>query len=432
MSAGHNPMPHPDENLLAAFAEQALAGAERDSVLLHLSNCPRCREIVFLAQEAVPQQEPVAEVAMRPARRQWLRWQTATAGAWVVALAIAAALLWHSHRTSSPSDELVILQHAAPPMTSGAEEREPAKAAPAPPHPPSRVAKEIPNERVEDKKSLNARASFENGGIQNAPAVALKPAEPVQSFIAPPAAAPQQQNAIANDQLRSLSVAGRQSPPAKTSSSASALASGAPVFAPPAMFGASDAPAEPQSTATIDRSKPAAAGSAAARMAAPVRIAQYSVVRGKLRRLDTGGYTDVALPHGTTAHEVAADANLVLLLTRQRILYRSADYGDHWTRIPSQWSGRAAGLRLRAGIATSLDTQESAKKNAGSMQDDAASSAAGSAHDLQSSEGGMITSSSGSAAKTLPLSPPLDIFELTNSAGKRWLSRDGGQTWQPE
>src|SRR5271156_5708125 len=40
---------HPDADLLAAFAEQALSPTERDSVLEHLALCGDCREIIALA-----------------------------------------------------------------------------------------------------------------------------------------------------------------------------------------------------------------------------------------------------------------------------------------------------------------------------------------------------------------------------------------------
>jgi glyoxylase-like metal-dependent hydrolase (beta-lactamase superfamily II) len=41
--------PHPDSDLLTAFAEQALPAAERDGVLKHLALCWECREVIALA-----------------------------------------------------------------------------------------------------------------------------------------------------------------------------------------------------------------------------------------------------------------------------------------------------------------------------------------------------------------------------------------------
>jgi len=55
---------HPDADLLAAFAEQALSTTERDGVLEHLALCGDCREVVALALPAAdlapPQTAPQA------------------------------------------------------------------------------------------------------------------------------------------------------------------------------------------------------------------------------------------------------------------------------------------------------------------------------------------------------------------------------------
>jgi hypothetical protein len=74
---------HPDADLLTAFAEQALAGRERDHVIEHLARCGDCREVVALAlpaTEAVP-----ASKAGSPERTSWfslpvLRWGVVAAG----------------------------------------------------------------------------------------------------------------------------------------------------------------------------------------------------------------------------------------------------------------------------------------------------------------------------------------------------------------
>ena len=43
---------HPDADSLNAFVEQALAGSEREQVQAHLAACSRCRQVIYLAQEA--------------------------------------------------------------------------------------------------------------------------------------------------------------------------------------------------------------------------------------------------------------------------------------------------------------------------------------------------------------------------------------------
>ena len=64
--------PHPDADLLTAFAEQSLAARERDHVLEHLARCGDCREVVALA---LPATEAVALAGSdSTARRGWLSW----------------------------------------------------------------------------------------------------------------------------------------------------------------------------------------------------------------------------------------------------------------------------------------------------------------------------------------------------------------------
>jgi hypothetical protein len=50
--------PHPDPDVLTAFAEQALSAAEREGVLQHLARCGDCRELVALS---VPPMESTAQ-----------------------------------------------------------------------------------------------------------------------------------------------------------------------------------------------------------------------------------------------------------------------------------------------------------------------------------------------------------------------------------
>lgn len=95
---------HPDADLLTAFAEQALSGAERDGVLGHLAVCEDCREVVALALPEVTVAasgaagaEVVRTNAKEPGRNRlavfaWptLRWAALAAG---VALAASVLLL---------------------------------------------------------------------------------------------------------------------------------------------------------------------------------------------------------------------------------------------------------------------------------------------------------------------------------------------------
>ncbi len=88
-AAGGN---HPDANLLAAFAENALSQAERLHVLEHLGACALCRDVAALAS---PPPAPSAAGTKESARIPWLRWpilRWAAAAAAVVIVAAAVSL----------------------------------------------------------------------------------------------------------------------------------------------------------------------------------------------------------------------------------------------------------------------------------------------------------------------------------------------------
>lgn len=84
--------PHPDANLLAAFAEKSVTQRERSQIVEHLARCADCRQVVALAVPAQPAPGPV------PARVWWLSWPVfrwATAAACVVVVGAAVLLRRH-------------------------------------------------------------------------------------------------------------------------------------------------------------------------------------------------------------------------------------------------------------------------------------------------------------------------------------------------
>ncbi|HVM94095.1 MAG TPA: zf-HC2 domain-containing protein [Terriglobales bacterium] len=121
-------LPHPEADLLAAFAEQALTPAERESVLQHLALCADCRDVVALGLPAMEvaarsvedheqEKETVAVAAgykiREPrARFSWanLRWATLAAGI-AVALLVLRPALDHRQTAHQPAPSI---QHPAP------------------------------------------------------------------------------------------------------------------------------------------------------------------------------------------------------------------------------------------------------------------------------------------------------------------------------
>jgi hypothetical protein len=88
MSELLHPGRHPDADQLSAFAEHVLLEHERLETLAHLAECPDCRQIVFLAQQAQEEVAPVLKAL--PSGTSWLRgWRLL----WPVAAAVTCGLL---------------------------------------------------------------------------------------------------------------------------------------------------------------------------------------------------------------------------------------------------------------------------------------------------------------------------------------------------
>src|SRR5271169_63946 len=78
---------HPSADALTAFVEHSLPLRESQSVTQHLAQCADCREVVFLASNAVEEPELVAAARVEASpRRSWRRW-------WVWAPAVAVVLV---------------------------------------------------------------------------------------------------------------------------------------------------------------------------------------------------------------------------------------------------------------------------------------------------------------------------------------------------
>lgn len=96
--------PHPDPELLAAYAENSLSGRDRVSLLNHLGACTDCRDALYLAMPEADVQ-PVVTPAYRP--RHWgMRWATLSASVVIIGIALLSdrgLLVHHSPSTSTPA-----------------------------------------------------------------------------------------------------------------------------------------------------------------------------------------------------------------------------------------------------------------------------------------------------------------------------------------
>jgi Photosynthesis system II assembly factor YCF48/Putative zinc-finger len=115
LAATPRPGVHPDPDLLAAFAENALSDRERGAVLDHLGHCSECREVVALAEPQVELETVAAAVAASaPRRLPWLRSPIFRWGALAASLMIAGSAVLVYREAKERTAALVAARQSAP------------------------------------------------------------------------------------------------------------------------------------------------------------------------------------------------------------------------------------------------------------------------------------------------------------------------------
>jgi hypothetical protein len=100
---------HPDPNLLAAFAEQALPDRERAPILLHLARCANCRDVLALAIAPVESATDALDTTTRIRVFRWsiLRWGAVAA---CVAIVGSAVLMKRDSMMRMQSSKIVAMR----------------------------------------------------------------------------------------------------------------------------------------------------------------------------------------------------------------------------------------------------------------------------------------------------------------------------------
>ena len=369
---------HPDAESLNAFTEQALGAPEREQILAHLAGCSRCRQVIFLAQQAAADAEAPARVAIARPAQQPVSWFWNWRLAWIPAAAMAAALAlvvtFHPRHTSQVTElaKAVPLRDEALPTLVPREQ-------------PGAGATHMPAPTLATNPAAGSamfgarRGSSEKLAQRPAPSAAF-PAEPTAT--APPSAETVEVQPTSMFSAQQETSAQSQPEPAVTAwQQEQQRSSGA--YSASANTSQVSQKSMRMEAYSAHASRPASAGSAGPRVAQQSQStpsASFDIgTQQQLTGLTASRKAKPSmLPSGLAAISRATARNLTLEIDLAGALFLSDDSGVHWQQVAQQWTGRAIEVRAK----TSLS--------------------------------GSIT--------------PVGGFELQNDAGSTWASADG-KTW---
>jgi hypothetical protein len=443
---------HPDAESLSAFAEQALPKQEQEQVLAHLALCSRCRQVVYLAQEAASELEMTEAAAYRPELDPAAAFRFAAAMPAAPAMAASAStagdrgptqppwwsgswrIAWIPAGALAAIIGIVILVHLRQPRQGPDAGTEMAKTVPlsAPEQSAPRIGQK-PGEPFLKGKGLadtGRPAPAQTNAIVRAkktspgPFVAQREEQPKAVAPPPPAAAAfgamqmsrsdldrervlqsEQRQAVAaqadSGMFSRHAAAGSTPRPANAGSGSSdntVEANAAPVIVDGAPSGiAGGAAAPPMPSAPPAAVKPESIGSF---VVSSQRLTQRSAGLMAVHKSNT-----VMLPSGLIAVSTVFARQLSLAVDRLGNVYLSQDSGAHWDSVDRQWSGRAIVVRLQRKLQSATVRTEESKS--GSSQNEPQSSTADSLAEPPA---------------------PASVFEIINDGGKVWVSTDG-KTW---
>ncbi len=395
---------HPDAEILNGFVENALPDAERAQVLAHLGGCGRCRQIVYLAQDAMPSLEtpagaPLAEHRAADGERAWfLRRRTAWAAGFAFAT-IAAFVVFVSIRHPAPTQQMAKLAPSPAPIAQASQATAPAK--------PALNQKAMTHLQVIAPGVLAGKAASRRqaaAGAASSSAVAAAPAP------APPPALQAQGGTVpqANVEVKVFAPSatpdlnGQISLP-KSGSSTIVRATrfpGAPqavhgeMPAAKVQAGGSGAAAPSSAAETVEVNADSVQPQAQPMTPAQVGTITPQAAAGANSLKESGL---IILPSGLPMVSSAEAGHTQLAIDAVGTLFLSRDLGKNWEPIERQWTGQAVRVRL---------AQTMKAKNTflpGPM-------------DKQQSPA--------PAAVTIPAA----LFEIVNDKNAIWTSADG-KTW---
>jgi hypothetical protein len=416
MNENLQPDLHPEAEMLNAFAEHALSDNEQQQIVTHLAACSRCRQIVFLAQQAAEEELPaiagpaIATPVEISRRNWWSDWRIL----WIAAPACAALLtvvfLLHPRQIPPTAQQAKAVPHASA-STSNAR--------------PQSTTAPQPTMQMDLKRQGKAPAPSVSQSSPQSPSLQLLPKPAAEQARQPePKQAPQSAaqtvsvsaaEVITTDATVSPEPAPQQIAPLPAPAPAPAPAAAntpkppatathivpppPPHFAPPSdqpgsghgfiQGGVALRPSLPPTGRAMIPATQKQAMAAARMRVSPASLADAEAARKIL-------YTK--LPNGLTAVSTAATQHRVLALDTAGALFRSEDQGTTWLPITGQWTGRALQVRTEFLPVSASPTNPAACATC-------------------------------STAAT-PASPQPATFQLITDAVSIWTS-DDGLTWTP-
>ncbi|HTE91224.1 MAG TPA: YCF48-related protein [Terriglobales bacterium] len=340
---------HPDPNLLAAFADKALAKTERVQVLEHLARCVDCREIVSLA---TPEFETAGAVPAAPSsgwlRGPILRWGTLAASVAVVTVAVTLPKLSRHLSSVAPTQSAQTdVRETAPEARRDEPADKLAASASASYRAPEADSVAKQPKRGEFSNRMNVeRVPKPSRSSQAAEGYSARPM-PQATVPAAPAllakSADEDQAELKKEQGSNMQVA--------TSNEVVSLAKAAPAAAEITPGKAKDAPLQAQAGLVRNGAQALAGRSMADASSAKndeLRSRSKAVPRwtlssdGTLQRSFDAGKTWATIPvaGNSVFRALAAVGANIWVGGSGGSLYRSADAGEHWLKVSPASSGK--------------------------------------------------------------------------------------------
>jgi hypothetical protein len=321
LAKGNKAEPHPDENVLTAFAEHALLDRERETVMQHLSTCAQCREVLSLTAAAIPEatiQEKLHSLPVRPRLSSYLRWIAGAAGLAVV----SSTVLLHERSAR-------LRQQAVNPVANTAK----VESLPALGNQPSQRVM-APEQDAVRKQTPTLTAKTVPTPQQNQSSTVASLDRNEQKVAAPQQEAPQANQSVVMSALKP-EVASR------TGELHSPVSAQANSMSPPAFHGAVTAPALTEGSAP---------GFSAGFTGASARTHWRIGDAGQAERsLGNGPWTPVKPDDTARIRVVSVFGNEVWLGGEDLRLYHSQDDGTTWHLVPllTKSSGEHAITHIR-------------------------------------------------------------------------------------